>query len=149
MANEARVTASLSITKLDTAGSRTLLQYLSQPGAFVADVTGTKGPTPGAIRVPIGGVAADLSELTTPGWCWMMNLDETNYVEYGIRDPGADTFYQLGELGPGEINLVKLSRNLLEEYGPGTGTGTTAPTNQLWFKANTAACVVRVEAFER
>lgn len=140
---------SLSITKLDSAGSRTLLQYTSRPGAFVADVTGTKGPTPGAIRVPTGGVAADMSQLATPGFCWLMNLDETNYVEYGIRDPGANIFYPLGELGPGEISLFKLSRNLLEEYFGGTGTGTTSPGNQFWFKANTAACNVRVEAFER
>lgn len=141
MAKEASVSASLRINKGN-------LQYQSQPQSFNCDVSGLKGPTPGAIDVPLGGVAVDLSALTTPGFYRILNLDSTNYVELGIRDPGADIFYPLHEVGPGETYVGKFSRNILEEYA-GTGTGTTAPGNQVWLKANGAACIVVVEAFEK
>lgn len=126
------------------------LDYRSSPTSFSADLEATeaKGPTPGAIRVPAGGVAVSFSELTTPGFVILQNLDDTNYVEYGIRDPGTGVFYPLGELMSGEINLLRLSRNLLEEY-TNTGTGTTSPGNQFWLKASVDPCTVVVSAFER
>lgn len=147
MANEARVTSNLSILKLRSSDNKVLLQYNGQPSAFQADVSGTKGPTPGAITVALAGTDVDLSELTQPGLCRISNQDDTNFVEYGIREPGTNTFYPLGELLPGESYVLRLSRNIQEEY-QGTGTGTSTATNFLHFKANTAPVNVLVEAFE-
>jgi|SRR3990172_8925374 len=140
MADEGYVLASLRIN----AGN---LSYQSQPQGFSADVAGAKGPVPGAITVATTGTNVDLSELTTPGLCRIANLDETNFVSYGANDPDTDTFYPIGELLPGESYVLRLSRNLSAEYG--TGTGTIGPdTNTLHFRADTAAVVVLVEAFE-
>ncbi len=140
MANEAQIRLSLQIRQGQGV-------YQSQPSSFTADVLAFKGPTPGVVLIDTGGVDIDLSQLTQPGFCWMQNLDDTNYVEYGIYDPETVVFTPLGELRPGEINLIRLSRNFGEEYA-GVGTGTTAPTNRLRFKANSASVLVRVEAFE-
>lgn len=147
MANEANITCSLTIQKQDGSG-RMLIDYNGRPASFRADVTGTKGPCVGSIRVALAGTDVDLSELTTPGLCRIQNQDATNFVEYGIREPGTNTFYPLGEILPGESYVLRLSRNLQEEY-VGTGTGTSAPTNFLHLKANTAACNVLIEVFEQ
>lgn len=143
MADEATIRCSLHVVK----GS---LVYQSNPTGFRADVNGAKGPTPGAIAVPLTGVAVSFSELTTPGLCRLMNLEAAggNYFEFGIRDPGLNVFYPLGEVLPGESYVLRLTRNLLEEYS-GTGTGTTTPGNQFWLKANGAALTALVEAFEK
>lgn len=141
MASEVNVTVSLQITKDN-------LVYRTSLTGFSDDMSGTKGPTPGALTIPTGGKVVPLGELITPGYCWLCNVSSTNYVEYGIRDPDTNKFYPLGELLPGKPQLIYLSRNVLEEYG-GTGTGTTSPGNQFFMKANTADCVVLVEAFER
>lgn len=140
MANEATITSRLTIRKGN-------LQYDSSPSQFRADVTAAKGPSPGAITVTTAGVDVDLSVLENPSLCRMMNLDETNYVEYGVTDPENNLFIPLGEIRPGESYILRLSRNLQTEY-VGTGTGTGDSTNRLHLKANTASCVVLVEAFE-
>lgn len=138
MAREATVTTGLLINY----GTQ---QYQNRPGQFFVTMTERSGPTPGQITVPLAGVDVDLSELETPGLCWIYNLDSSNYVEYGIREPENSRFYPLGEIGPGEGYVIKLSRNIRQEY-QGTGTGTSAPTNALHLKANTAPCKVKVEA---
>lgn len=139
MANEARINSSLQIKTGN-------LDYQSRPTAFQATVTGAKGPTPGAIAVSTAGTDVDLSELSTPGLCFITNIDSTNYVTYGIWD-GA-TFYPLGELLPGECYVLRLSRSLTQEYGTGTGT-TGTNINRLRLKANGATANIRVEAFEK
>ena len=142
MANEASIRVSLTIRKDN-------LFYQSQPSFFQADITGTaKGPVPGAMAVPTTGKIVDFGELTIPGLCKLHNLDETNYVEYGIYDPQIDVFYPLGEIMAGEVYVIRLSRNLLEEY-TGTGTGTTAATNKFMLKAQGASCNCVIEAFEK
>ena len=133
MSNEAQIRSSLQISKGN-------LRYNSQPTAFRADVTGTNGPTPGAIAVATAGTNVDLSALTTPGLCRLMNLDATNYVTWGIYD--GVYFFPLGEILPGETYVIRLSR-ILGSESPGTATG-----NRLRLVANTAACKVAVEAFE-
>ena len=145
MSNEAQIQSGLKILK--TSGTITTLQYSASPSSFVGDVSGTKGPVPGAILATLAGVNVDFGELTTPSYCRIMNLDDTNFVEYGIWDPEGSTFYPLGEILPGESYVLRLSRNLSEEFGTGTGT-TGADTNRLRIKADTAACNVLVEAFE-
>lgn len=115
---------------------------------YTIDVTGRKGPTPGAITVDTAGTDVDLTQLTTPGVVFIKNLDGVNYVEWGIREPATGYFYPIGELGPGESIVFRFSRNLLVEY-TNTGTGTSPPTNFFHVKANSADCVVTVEAYER
>lgn len=148
MSNEARIRSGLQILKRNATGDRTLLDYQARPESFAADVTGTKGPVPGAITCTTAGTDISFSELTTPGLCRIMNLDSNNYVEVGIWEPTGSIFYPLMELLPGESYVIRLSRNLQEQYA-GTGTGTTAPTNTVRVKANAASCVVLVEAFEK
>ncbi len=134
MSNEARVQSSLQIKK----GS---LTYQSQPQAFNATVTGTNGPTPGAVTVTTVGTNVSLAQLTAMGGlCRLMNLDATNYVEYGVWN-GA-TFFPLGELLPGETFVLRLSRNL--QYG----ASGTAVTDSLRFRANTASVIVLCEIFD-
>lgn len=143
MSREATVNCGLLIRK----GS---LAYQSTPSAFTADVAGTKGPSPGAITVTTAGTDVDLSQLSQPGLCWLQNLEPPggNFVEYGVRDPATSGFYPLGELLPGEGFVLRLSRNLEEEYYPSTGTGTTGPTKRLHLKANGASVDVRCDAFQ-
>lgn len=140
MADEANITSNLRITKDN-------LEYSSQPQSFTADVSGTMGPIPGGLIVDTDGVDVEFTGLTTPALCRIMNLDSTNYVEYGIWDPENDTFFPLGEVLAGETYVLRLSRNLQEQFGTGTGT-TGDDTNRLHLRANTANCNVVVEAFE-
>jgi len=141
MSDEATIRSSLLVKQGET-------DYQSRPTTFNADVAEGSGPTPGAITVSTAGTDVDLSELATPGLCRMQNLDETNYVTFGIFDPETVKFYPLGELLPGESYVLRLAHDIEEEYGTGAGTGTTgADTNRLRIKAHAAACVVLVEAF--
>lgn len=142
MADEARVQVNLQIRRGN-------IDYSSRPTTFTEDVTGEIGPTPGAVAITTLGTDISFSQLTTPGFVVFHNLDDTNFVEWGIYEPATDRFYPVGEIGPGEIYVMKFSRNLLEEYYPATGTGTSAPTNTFRMKANTASCVVVVECFEK
>lgn len=145
MANEATITGGLFIKNGN-------IEYQSRPTAFQADVTGTKGPTPGAIAVSTSGVDVSLAELGTPGLCRLMNLtdDDNIYITYGIWDPESTKFYPLGELLAGESYVIRLARDIQEEYGAGAGTGTTgADTNKLRLKAIGGAAVALVEAFEK
>jgi hypothetical protein len=146
MSNEARIQTSLNIQK--SSGTIQQLDYRSSPNSYQVDVTGAKGPTPGAMSASVAGTDVDFSQLTQPTLCLLHNQDGTNFVEYGVWDPEGSKFYPLGELGPGEVHVLKLSRNLQEEYGTGTGT-TGANTNRLRLKADTAACNVFVGAFEK
>lgn len=125
MANEATVRASLSVKKGN-------IDYASRPGSFQADVSGTNGPTPGAMAVATAGTDVDLTELTTPGLVRLKNLDATNFFEYGIWD-GA-TFHELGEVQPGEEYVLRLSRNFT--------------STSLRLKADTAAVKAVVDCFE-
>ncbi len=140
MSDEATIRNSLEI-------QTTNLSYRSYPTSFQVDVSGEKGPAPGAFTATVAGVNVDLTELTVPGLCRVANLDATNYVNLGVWDPEIGTFYPLMEIGPGEYWVFRLSRDLFGEYG--TGAGTIGPnTNQLRIKSNTASCNVVVEAFE-
>lgn len=141
MADEITVRMSLQVVKDN-------LSYQSQPSSFRADLVGTAaGPTPGAIIVPTAGYDVPFTGLSTPGWVRLLNLDQTNFVQWGLYEIDIARFRPIGELGPGEQAVFKLSRNLQEEYS-GSGTGTTGPENYFRLKADTAQCVVLVEAFE-
>jgi hypothetical protein len=133
--NEAVISNTLQVVKGN-------LSYSSRPSNFRADVSGTKGPTPGAVSIATTGTVIDLSELTQPGLCRISNLDETNYCTYGVYDADTGEFYPLGELLAGEFYVLRFSR----DFGyPWSGSATTT---SLKFYANAAEVVVLVEAFE-
>lgn len=70
----------------------------------------------------------DFGDVSTHGWLFLRNLDETNYVEYG---PDASGMVEIGKLEPGETALFRMV----------DGTDIKA-------KANTAACLVDVRCYE-
>jgi len=111
MANEARVTSSLNVTKGTT-------RINTKPTSFTADVDASNiAPTPGLVVATLAGTDVDLSALTTPGLCTIQNVDGTNYVTGGIWDPEGNTFYPLFELLPGEKYVLRLARDIEEEFG--------------------------------
>jgi hypothetical protein len=142
MADEAQVRGSIEITN-PTSG----FKYRSYPTDFKADVTGSKGPTPGALTVVAAGTSIDLSELTTPGLCILKNLSLTVTVDVGISD--GTEFYPLFEVQPGEVYPCRLSKWLGRSFG-GTGTGSyDTDTYTMMIKPQTnVTCNVVVEAFE-
>jgi hypothetical protein len=144
MSNEIQVRASLQIRS-----TTSKLVYQSQPTAFNADLqtVNPKGPVPGALTIPVSGMDIDLSKLTKMGGqCRIMNVDPTNYFNYGMRDPSSNTYYPLGEVLPGEFYPLRLARNLGQhEVGTGTFVGTTAV---LHVKGQGGSCQALVEAFD-
>lgn len=141
MADEIRINAGLTVTLAPGSSSQ---QYQSLPNYQTDDIVTVGGPTPGTISVAVTGTDVNLSALTDPGWCRVQNLDITNFVTLGIYD-GA-TYFPFLELGPEQFVVVKLYRDLGKEF---VGTGSTAGGNTFRIQADTAACKVKVEAFER
>ena len=139
MSNEAQVRVSLQVRKGE-------LDYQSRPTAFNADVSSGLGPSPGLVMATTSVVNVAFTGLTTPGLCWLQNLDEANHVEWGVHD--GSLFHPVGELLPGECFPIRLSRNLgVEEDVPGTGT--SGVVNSFAVRGVGGTCAVRVEAFER
>lgn len=141
MAGEVRIKCSMEISKDN-------VKHKTFPLDFTADMTGAKGPTPGAFTAALAGTRVDLSELDTPGLCKITNLDTVNVVQWGVFD--GSEFYPLGELLPGEFYIFRLSRFLGRSMGSGVaGTGTyDLGTYDMMVKSMVAACNVCVEAFE-
>lgn len=148
MANEGRLTSQLTIQKRDTTTGLLTIDYRHGGGSFTFDVSGSVGPTPGSFTVSTSGTDVDLSKLTTPGVARFVNQDPTNYVVWGPYDPDTDVFYPIGELLPGEGYALRLHRFFLRE-STGTGTLVGGYNSVLRFRANTASCVVTVEAFDK
>jgi hypothetical protein len=140
VANEIRVQSSLTIQ----AGN---LQFQSLPQSFQLDMTGRKGPTPGAIAVSTSGTSVSLTELTTPGACVVANLDTANAVHLGLYDPETFRSYFLMKIHAGKAYAFYLSDLLGDEILTGTGTG-GASTVRLRLIAENATVNVVVAAFE-
>ncbi len=141
MADEARVNSGLYITADN-------LYYKSLPVNFTADVTGRKGPTPGALTIPVGGKEISLQELTVPGLCRVVNYDTANYVMLGVYLRALHLFVPFMRLLAGESYVFRLDAAFGEEY-VGTGTGTTADdVVSLFAKANGGNVNITVDAFE-
>lgn len=141
MANEITVRASLQVNN----GNQ---QYQSRPTSFRANQTNAGGPTPGGFTATTDGVNVSLTSLTTPGLCFLQNLDTVNYVQFGIWDADVSKFYPLGELLPGEGYVLRLARTIGQEY-TGTGTTSTDSNQSLRLKGIGGACRVIVQVFEK
>lgn len=142
MANEITVQYTLTVRKGNLSEQRN--------DNFNADMDAASpgGPSPGQITALTTGTDIDISEVGGGGLCRIKNLDPTNYVTIGIKEPATGFFYPIWEIKPGEAYPVRLSRHILQEY-TGTGTGTGPATNTLHAKADTAACKIIVEAFPK
>lgn len=146
MSDEATIRVGLSIRLGST-------HYDPKPTVFRSDVSDpVRGPSPGFVLVPQGGVDIEFTDLTSPSLCRIANLEDAgngNYVTYGIHDPQTGKFYPLGEVLPGEFYPLRLSRFLEGEYGTGTGSGTSGPsTNKLRLKAALGPAGVTLDAFD-
>lgn len=155
MANEVQFRSNLRILKRADDDSSLVLIDKNYQCVVNDDMDGNKGPVGGTLVVTVAGKAVDLSALTRPRWCVLRHTgrsdgsdpEDGDYVEWGIRDPGTNVFYPMGELWAGLELPIPLSRNVLEEYA-GTGTGTTAPGNELYLKAWPVSQNVEVGVFE-
>jgi len=139
MANEISISTTIRIKKGN-------LNYSPPAARFTEDLSDDKGPTPGFLTISVDGENVTFGELATPGRVRIQNLDPDNYVEFGVHD--GSLFHPLGEVLPGTEATFRFSRNLGEELTVAPGTGSTAPVNYFFIKADTAPCGVIVDAFE-
>lgn len=157
MANEALISVALTIDKRSSNRQNQLINF-PMKASFRSDVDGVKGPVPGALLVPLAGIDIDVSELTTPGLCWLQHQGLADfsdpgtdpsiyYIDVGIKDVLSGRFLPLLELHPGDAWPVRLTRNLLEAYNS-TGTGTGPANNTLHAISHIAPCTLFVGAFE-
>lgn len=123
MANEIRVTASLSCTNsnfiLPTMGS----------GQQSIDQATMGGGGPGYLSIGTSEEAIAFTDISTLGWCFIKNLDASNFVTYGPESAGA--MVSFGRLKAGEAAVMRLS-----------------PGATVRMKADTAACKVQIICLE-
>jgi hypothetical protein len=118
MANEISASASLSVV------NGNLSERLSITKNF--DQAAVGGPAPGTVSVGTSEETISTSEISTLGWCFIQNLDATNYVRIGF----ATTVYGI-RLEAGEFAMFRLN-----------------PGATIYAIANTAACKVLFKVFE-
>lgn len=87
-----------------------------------------KGPTPGTVNVGTSEEVISFAELTTLGVIQIINLDTTNFVQFGPESAGA--MVAAIRLKPGEPNQFRLEPGVTYRA-----------------KADTAACNVQFMAF--
>lgn len=120
MADEIRISASMSVENGN-------LSFSQNYGSKSYDQTNIGGPTPGMVEIGTAEETQAFSELTTPGWVTIQNLDDTNFVQWGFS---AGVYG--GKLLAGDT------------AGPFRLNGSTT----LYLKADTAACRVVINALE-
>lgn len=122
--------------------------YTPSAASFKIDVSTSKGPTPGSVTATAGGVDVDLSHLTVPGLCHIINYSTTDYLEYGIYDSSSGVFYPLGEVAAESEYVFEFSRNLFDEFS-GTGTLAASSTNKFRVRGGSSVVECAVNAFEK
>jgi hypothetical protein len=96
MTNEVSVSCSLAVEN----GDFRIPQLGGQRHQY--DQSAVGGGTPGTHTALIAGSAVNLTGVTTGGWCYMRNTDDTNYVEWGLSGS------LIGRMEPGEEVLLRL-----------------------------------------
>lgn len=119
MAAEITASASLSIR------NGNMIENISS-GAKIIDQAAVGGPSPGYVTIGTSEESVSLSEISTLGWCYIQNLDATNYVRWGFS-----TGVYGGRILPGEFAMFRFN-----------------PGSSLFMIANTAACKCQVKAIE-
>jgi len=87
------------------------------------------GAASNVVSVGTGEEDVAIGDISTLGWCFVRNLDATNYVTYGPKSSGA--MVALGRIEAGEIHALRLE-----------------PGITIRWKANTATCLVDLRIFE-
>lgn len=120
MANEIQINSGITVRKGN-------LVFMQQSSNYSDSMTNAGGPTPGYIVVGTSEESTTFPELTTEGWLWMRNLDETNYIQWGFA-----TGVYGGRMKPGET----------------AGPFRMEPGLTLFLKANVASCKAFIFGFE-
>lgn len=93
------------------------------------DQTGVGGPSPGRVSLTTSDTVISLSSLSTPGLVVITNHDATNYCEFGPTSGGAI------------VKMIKLLPGMSAVFYLAAGVS-------LRGQANTATCVISVDAYE-
>ena len=103
MADEITVNVKLAVNK----GS--LVQRF-ESGSLTFDMTGSVAAG-GVSSIPTtaAGTALNVGSVSTAGWAYLRNTDDTNFVEVGVQVAG--TFYPAIKLKAGEAGVVRLGTN--------------------------------------
>ena len=117
MANEISITTALRLTN-------GLLNVPSTQKTTQFDQTTARGGGPGSVDVATSETTVEFGDIV-PGFVEVVNLDATNYVDYGVVT---------GQLG------FRLRAN------GGRGLFELGPSEALIMQANTAACKVQITA---
>lgn len=127
--------------------------YASQPGYCTDDQATPGGGVPGTVIASESGTDVSFSPLVQPTWVELMNVEAADSglrAEWGVYDPQTSVFIPIGELEPGDVTVLKLSRNFGEEWVSfGTATATAIANNTLRIKAYGGTCRVSVKAHEK
>jgi len=121
MANEISVSCSLRV-------ANGYLKSNLNSGSVNITQAVAKGPTPGTVNVGTSEEVISFAELTTLGLIQIVNLDTTNFVQFGPESSGA--MVAAIRLNPGEPNQFRLEPGVTYRA-----------------KADTAACNVQFSAF--
>ena len=103
MANEIRVSVGLECInanlKIPKMGSTTQITQNVQGG-----------PVPGMVTIGTSEEDIPTTDIATLGWCYMKNLDVTNYIKYGPKSAGS--MVEFGRLYPGEECVFRLAAGI-------------------------------------
>lgn len=87
------------------------------------------GSSGGVFSIGTSEEAISFTDISTEGWLWMRNLDDTNYVQWGPEDTGA--MVVMGRMEAGEPAIFRIDSSVT-----------------LRLQANTAACKVLIKVLE-
>ena len=100
MANEVTVSASLKFVKNG-------ITRLRESGSLQFDVAGTNS-LEHVQSIPTAGAAITLGGITVGGYCFMKNLDATNFIEVAFSTTTSDASEHVIKLIPGDIALFRI-----------------------------------------
>lgn len=124
MADEIRMNLQVSIDKSSASFSK---KALSTNKTF--NQTGVGGPSPGRVSLTTADTVISLAGLSTTGLVALTNHDATNYCEFGPTAAGAI------------VKMIKLLPGMSAVFFLAAGV-------TLRGQANTATCVISVDAYE-
>ncbi len=124
MANEIAISLNATVTN-------GYLKHSIQPGSLSFDQAAIGAHAP-VVSVTTSEMNLATGDISTLGWLFMRNLDDTNYVTWGVStSTGASMSPAVGRMETGEIAALRLN-----------------PGATIRMLANTAACKVQVWLFE-
>lgn len=124
MADEIRMNQQVTVIKSSASFDKVALKSNK-----TFDQTGVGGPSPGRVSLTTSDTAISLASLSTPGLVVITNHDATNYCEFGPTSGGAI------------VKMIKLLPGMSAVFYLAAGVS-------LRGQANTATCVISVDAYE-